>query len=82
MRIQQQLPQAGLGDGNRKQMERHKMNKYGYLMYRVRAKANNTNWVWWYMPITPVLGKLRQEDCCKASLDLSQKNLHENNYLK
>lgn len=41
-----------------------------YLIYHGRAKANNTIWVWWHTPITPALGRLRQEDWCKYEAGL------------
>jgi hypothetical protein len=38
-----------------------------------------TCWAWWYKPVIPALGRLRQEDCkFEASLDYITETLFQN----
>jgi hypothetical protein len=43
-----------------------KLTEQGWIPSLERSEAS---WVWWYTPVIPVLGRLRQDDCeFKASL--------------
>jgi hypothetical protein len=40
-------------------------------------KVKNQHWGWWYMPVIPALGRLRQDDCKPGYLISKKKERKE-----
>lgn len=42
-------------------LEKHYRSRFGCDEFKIEA----SNWMWWYTPIMPAVGRMRQKDCPK-----------------